>query len=41
MVKLLIYQHLTQNNTSQANICAVDQLKRGLVKFCRFRREAW
>lgn len=41
MVKPLIYQHLTQNNASEPNICAVDQLRGRLVEFCRCRRDAW
>lgn len=36
MVKLLIYQNLTQINEPEPNICAVDRVKAGLVKLCRF-----
>jgi len=36
MVKLLIYQNLTQISAPESNICAVDQVKGGLVKLCRF-----
>lgn len=38
MVKLLIYQNLTQINVPESNICAVDRVKVSLVKLCRFYR---